>query len=55
MEENREFEREKKYMIQKEVLHGGRKGKILKEEDIVIRPGNKWTSYVQSFLSLSGN
>ena len=29
-------------MIQKEVLHGGRKGKISKEEDKVIRPGNKW-------------
>ena len=28
-------------MIQKEVLHGGRKGKISKEEDKVIRPGNK--------------
>lgn len=26
-------------MIQKEVLHGGRKGKISKEEDKVIRPG----------------
>ena len=38
-------------MIQKDVLHGGRKGKISKEEDKVIRPGNKWTSHVQSFLS----
>ena len=38
-------------MIQKEVLHGGRRGKISKEEDKVIRPGNKWTSHVQSFLS----
>lgn len=38
-------------MIQKEVLHGGRKGKIAKEEDKVIRPGNKWTLHVQSFLS----
>ena len=38
-------------MIQKEVLHGGRKGKISKEEDKVIRPGNKWTLHVQSFLS----
>lgn len=38
-------------MIQKEVLHGGREGKISKEEDKVIRPGNKWTSHVQSFLS----
>ena len=38
-------------MIQKEVLHGGRNGKISKEEDKVIRPGNKWTSHVQSFLS----
>ncbi len=38
-------------MIQKEVLHGGRKGKISKEENKVIRPGNKWTSHVQSFLS----
>lgn len=41
----------KKYMIQKEVLYGGRKGKISKEENKVIRPGNKWTSHVQSFLS----
>ena len=38
-------------MIQKEVLHGGRKGKISKEEDKVICPGNKSTSHVQSFLS----
>lgn len=38
-------------MIQNEVLHGGREGKISKEEDKVIRPGNKWTSHVQSFLS----
>ena len=40
-------------MIQKEVLQGGRKDKILKEEDKVIRPGNKWTPHVmkeQSFL-----
>ncbi len=32
-------------MIQKEVLQGGRKDKILKE-DKVIRPRNKWTPYV---------
>ena len=38
-------------MIQKEVLQGGRKDKILKEEDKVIRPGNKWTPHVHSFLS----
>lgn len=37
-------------MIQKEVLQGGRKDKILKEEDKVIRPGNKWTPHVHSFL-----
>ena len=37
-------------MIQKEDLYGGRKGKISKE-DKVIRPGNKWTPHVQSFLS----
>lgn len=38
-------------MIQKEVLQGGRKDIILKEEDKVIRPGNKWTPHVHSFLS----
>lgn len=38
-------------MIQKEILHGGREGKISKEEDKVIRPGNLWTPYVQAFLS----
>lgn len=38
-------------MIQNETLHGGREGKISKKEDKVIRPGNKWTSHVQSFLS----
>lgn len=38
-------------MIQKEVLHGGREGKISKKADKVMRPGNIWTPYVQSFLS----
>ncbi len=38
-------------MIQKEVLHGGRTGKISKDEDKVIRPGNDWTLHVQSFLA----
>ena len=45
------FEWENQCMIHKEDLYGGRKGKISKEEDKVIRPGNKWTPHVQSFLS----
>ncbi len=36
---------------QKEVLHGGREGKIAKEKDKVIRPGNVWTPHVQTYLS----
>ena len=35
----------------KDFLNGGREGKIAKEEDKVIRPGNVWTPYVQAFLS----
>ncbi len=38
-------------MNKNEVLHGGREGKITKEENIVIRPGNVWTTYVQTFLA----
>lgn len=38
-------------MIQDEILHGGREGKISKNENKVIRPGNEWTLHVQSFLS----
>lgn len=34
-----------------EVLHGGRRGKISRAEDVVIRPGNEWTPHVHSFLS----
>lgn len=37
-------------MIQKEVLSGGREGKIIKENNNVVRPSNLWTTYVHTFL-----
>ncbi len=38
-------------MAHEEVLHGGREGKIVKQNNIVIRPANVWTPHVQDFLS----
>lgn len=37
-------------MDKKEMLSGGRIGKIFKESERVIRPANKWTPHVHSFL-----
>ena len=37
-------------MIKKEVLPGGREGKITKAENRVLRPWNVWTPHVQKFL-----
>lgn len=36
--------------MDKQVLNGGREGKIVKETDKVVRPGNAWTPYVHDFL-----
>lgn len=36
---------------QQEVLHGGREGKITRLDNLVIRPGNRWTPHVHRFLS----
>lgn len=38
-------------MIENEILHGGREGKIARKNNQVIRPANSWTPYVQSFLA----
>lgn len=38
-------------MTQNETLQGGREDKIFKQEEMVIRPANEWTSYVQDFLA----
>lgn len=37
--------------MDKQVLSGGREGKIVKEMDKVVRPGNAWTPYVHDFLT----
>ena len=37
--------------MEKLVLNGGREGKIVREKDLVVRPGNIWTPYVHSFLN----
>lgn len=37
--------------MDKQVLSGGREGKIVKETDKVVRPGNAWTPYVHDFLT----
>lgn len=36
--------------MDKQILSGGREGKILRETDCVVRPGKVWTPYVQDFL-----
>ena len=36
--------------MDKQVLSGGRDGKIVKETDKVVRPGNAWTPCVHDFL-----
>ncbi len=37
--------------MSKELLHGGREGKIKKKKDKVLRPANLWTPYVHAFLT----
>lgn len=37
-------------MKKKEVLSGGREGKIFREDDKVIRPSNAWTPHIHNFL-----
>ena len=36
--------------MEKQILSGGREGKIVREADRVLRPGNAWTPYVHAFL-----
>ncbi|MBO7424579.1 MAG: aminoglycoside phosphotransferase family protein [Clostridiales bacterium] len=38
-------------MSDKEILEGGRMGKIIREGDKIIRPANEWTEEVHKFLS----
>jgi len=38
-------------MVEKEILAGGRVGKIFREDDIVRRPANKWTIHIHQFLN----
>ena len=37
-------------MAEKQMLSGGREGQIVKERELVVRPGNAWTPHVQAFL-----
>lgn len=37
-------------MVDRQILSGGREGKIVKVTDHVVRPGNAWTPYVHDFL-----
>ena len=37
--------------MEKQVLNGGREGKIVREADIVVRPANVWTPQVHAFLA----
>ena len=37
-------------MKDQQILFGGREGKILREEEYVVRPGNPWTAHVHAFL-----
>ena len=38
-------------MEEKQLLTGGREGKIAREKDCVIRPANPWTPHVHAFLT----
>ena len=37
--------------MDKQVLSGGREGKIVREADVVVRPANVWTPQVHAFLA----